>query len=163
MNITDLNSDPQSYQEALTGPDKTEWKISMDKEHSQLIENGTWMLVPRDQVPKGSRIIQCKWVFKTKADGTKKSRLVIKGFKQRYGIDFNETFAAVSRLDSVRLTIASATMKKWQLQHWDAVGAFLHGDIDTEIYMEMPEGYEKPGYVYCLAKSLYGLKQAPRI
>ena len=84
----------------------------MDKEHSQLIENGTWMLVPRDQVPKGSRIIQCKWVFKIKADGIKKSRLVIKGFKQRYGIDFNETFAAVSRLDSVRLTVASATMKK---------------------------------------------------
>ena len=163
MNITDSNSDPQSYQEALTGPDKTEWRISMDKEHSQLIENGTWILVPREQVPKGSRIIQCKWVYKTKTDGTKKSRLVIKGFKQRYGIDFNETFAAVSRLDSVRLTVAAATMKKWQIQHWDAIGAFLHGDIDTEIYMEMPEGYEKPGYVCCLAKSLYGLKQAPRI
>jgi len=60
MNITDSNNDPQSYQEALSGPDKTEWRISMDKEHSQLIENGTWMLVPREQVPKGSRIIQCK-------------------------------------------------------------------------------------------------------
>jgi hypothetical protein len=59
--------------------------------------------------------------------------------------------------------VAATTMKKWSMQHWDAVGAFLHGDIDTEIYMEMPEGYEKPGYVCCLAKSLYGLKQAPRI
>jgi hypothetical protein len=163
MTTTNSDTDPQSYQEALTGPDKTEWRISIDKEYHQLIENGTWILIPRDQIPKDTRIIQCKWVFKTKFDGVKKTRLVIKGFNQRYGIDFNETFAAVSRLDSVRLTIATATLKRWSIQHWDATGAFLHGEVDTEIYMEMPEGYQIPGYACCLAKSLYGLKQAPRI
>ena len=163
VNSSFSEGDPQSYQEAMTGPDKVEWKVSKDKEYNQLMDKGTWTLIPRDQVPKGARIIGCKWVFKTKSDGTKKSRLVIKGFKQRYGKDFHETFAAVSRLDSVRLTIATATLKKWVIQHWDVTGAFLHGDVDTEIYMEMPEGHEIPGYVCCLNKSLYGLKQAPRI
>jgi hypothetical protein len=93
----------------------------------------------------------------------RKARLVIKGYRQKHGIDYHETFAAVSRMDSIRCIIASAVLREWKLHQFDAVTAFLHGDVDSSIYMELPEGFEGPGYVCRLRRSLYGLKQAPRI
>jgi hypothetical protein len=108
-------------------------------------------------------VIGCKWVFKTKANGTRKARLVIKGYRQKHGIDYRETFAAVSRMDSARCIIASAVLRGWKLHQFDPVTAFLHGDVDSSIYMELPEGFEAPGYVCRLRRPLYGLKQAPRI
>jgi hypothetical protein len=93
----------------------------------------------------------------------RKSRLVIKGYRQKEGVDYYETFAAVSRMDSVRSIVASSVLKGWKLHQFDAVTAFLHGDADTVIYMELPEGFQEEGYVCCLRRSLYGLKQAPRI
>ena len=108
-------------------------------------------------------MIGWKWVFKAKANGTRKARLVIKGYRQKHGIDYHETFAAVSRVDSVRCIVASAVLRGWKLHQFDAITAFLHGDVDSSIYMELPEGFEEPGYVCRLRCSLYGLKQAPRI
>ena len=108
-------------------------------------------------------MIGCKWVFKTKANGTCKARLVIKGYRQKHSIDYYETFAAVLRIDSVRCIIASAVLRGWKLHQFDAVTAFLHGDVDSSIYMELPEGFEELGYVCRLRRSLYRLKQAPRI
>jgi hypothetical protein len=102
-------------------------------------------------------------VFKTKTNNVRKSRLVIKGYRQKEGIDFHDTFAAVSRMDSARSIVASAVLKGWTLHQFDAITAFLHGDVDAEIYMELPEGFEEEGYVCLLQRSLYGLKQAPRI
>ncbi|KAJ5091016.1 hypothetical protein N7532_009700 [Penicillium argentinense] len=99
----------------------------------------------------------------TKSNGIRKARLVIKGYRQKHGIDYHETFAAVSRMDSVRSIVASAVLRGWKLHQFDAVIAFLHGDIDSSIYMEFPEGFEEDGYVCRLRRSLYGLKQAPRI
>jgi hypothetical protein len=106
-------------------------------------------------------VIGCKWVLKTKANGKRKARLVIKAYRQKHGIDYHETFAAVSRMDSVRCIIASAVLRGWKLHQFDAVTAFLHGDVDSSIYMALPEGFEEPGYVCRLRRSLYGLKQAP--
>lgn len=157
------DSDPQTFQEAVCGPNRVEWWASIQKEYNSLLENGTWDKVLRREVPPGQRIIECKWVFKTKVNGVRKSRLVIKGFRQKSGIDYQETFAAVSRMDSVRCIVASAVLKGWKLHQFDAVTAFLHGDIDTDIYMELPEGFQEEGYVCRLRRSLYGLKQAPRI
>jgi hypothetical protein len=93
----------------------------------------------------------------------RKSRLVIKGYRQKEGIDYYETFAAVSRMDSVRSIVASSVLKGWKLHQFHAVTAFLHDDADTTIYMELPEGFKEEGYVCRLRRSLYGLKQAPRI
>jgi hypothetical protein len=154
---------PSTFQEAITGPNAVEWRASIQKEFNSLIENGTWEKIRRADVPIGYEIIECKWVFKVKANDMRKSRLVIKGYRQKEGIDYYETFAAVSRMDSVRSIVASSVLKGWKLHQFDAVTAFLHGDADTTIYMELPEGFKEEGYVCRLRRSLYGLKQAPRI
>ena len=155
--------DPSTFHEAVSGPNQLEWWAAIQKEYASLLEHGTWEKVVRTDVPAGDHVIGCKWVFKTKANGTRKARLVIKGYRQKHGIDYHETFAAVSRMDSVRCIIASAVLRGWKLHQFDAVTAFLHGDVDSSIYMELPEGFEEPGYVCRLRRSLYGLKQAPRI
>jgi transposase InsO family protein len=153
--------DPSTFHEAVSGPNQLEWWAAIQKEYASLLEHGTWEKVLRTDVPVGNHVIGCKWVFKTKANGMRKARLVIKGYRQKHGIDYHETFAAVSRMDSVRCIIASAVLRGWKLHQFDAVTAFLHGD--SSIYMELPEGFEEPGYVCRLRRSLYGLKQAPRI
>lgn len=155
--------DPESFTEATSGPHRLEWWASIHKEYNSLLEHATWDKVLRKDVPSGHRVIECKWVFKTKMNGVRKARLVIKGFRQKGGIDYSETFAAVSRMDSIRSIVASAVLKGWKLHQFDAMTAFLHGDIDAEIYMELPEGFREDGYVCRLRRSLYGLKQAPRI
>ncbi|OQD78121.1 hypothetical protein PENANT_c086G01457 [Penicillium antarcticum] len=146
LNPTAKSVDPSTFQEAVSGPNQLEWWAAIQKEYASLLEHGTW-----------------EKVFKTKANGMRKARLVIKGYRQKHGIDYHETFAAVSRMDSVRCIIASAVLRGWKLHQFDAVTAFLHGDVDSSIYMELPEGFEEPGYVCRLRRSLYGLKQAPRI
>jgi hypothetical protein len=161
LNPTPKSFDPSTFQEAVSGPNQLEWWAAIQKEYASLLEHGTWEKVLREDVPTGDHVIGCKWVFKTK--GTRKARLVIKGYRQKHGIDYHETFAAVSRMDSVRCIIASAVLRGWKLHQFDAVTAFLHGDVDSSIYMELPEGFEEPGYVCRLRCSLYGLKQTPRI
>ncbi|KAJ6050443.1 uncharacterized protein N7446_010552 [Penicillium canescens] len=155
--------DPATFHEAVSGPTQLEWWAAIQKEYASLLEHGTWEKVRREDIPAGDHVIGCKWVFKTKANGTRKARLVIKGYRRKHGIDYHETFAAVSRMDSVRCIVASAVLRGWKLHQFDAVTAFLHGDVDSCIYMELPEGFEEPGYVCRLRRSLYGLKQAPRI
>lgn len=155
--------DPSTFHEAVSGPHQLEWWAAIQKEYASLLEHGTWEKVRREEVPAGDRVIGCKWVFKTKVNGIRKARLVVKGYRQKQGVDYNETFAAVSRMDSVRSIVASAVLRRWKLHQFDAVTAFLHGDIDSSIYMELPEGFEEDGYVCRLRRSLYGLKQAPRI
>lgn len=102
--------------------------------------------------------------IKRNADGTIKkfkARLVAKGYVQQPGIDFDEVFAPVARLETIRLLIALAAGKGWKIHHLDVKTAFLHGDLKEEVYVTQPEGFEKPGEegkVYKLAKSLYGLR-----
>jgi histone deacetylase 1/2 len=137
----------------------------MNLEHEALLPSNTWKLVPR---PKGKNVIGCKWVFKIKlkADGTVdryKARLVAKGFKQRYDIDYEDTFSPVMKAATIRLILSLAVSNNWSLRQLDVQNAFLHGVLDEEVYMDRPPGYEShPGYVCKLEKALYGLKQAPR-
>jgi hypothetical protein len=154
---------PSTFVEATTGPDAPQWWAAIHGEFQSLIDHGTWEKVSRKDVPSGQRIIGCKWVFKVKANNRLKARLVIKGYRQKKDIDYHETFAAVSRMDSVRAIVAGAVLQGWKFRHLDAKTAFLHGDADTAIYMELPEGFTEEGYVCRLRRSLYGLKQAPRI
>src|SRR5881628_2945075 len=122
-------------------------------------------LVP---LPSGVQPVSCKWIYKikTKADGSVdryKARLVVRGFTQEYGIDYEETFAPVEKITSIRTIIASAAALKWSLYQMDVKNAFLNGDLSETVYMQPPPGIVTPaGHVCRLRRALYGLKQAPR-
>ncbi|KAG8489717.1 hypothetical protein CXB51_017702 [Gossypium anomalum] len=129
-------------------------------------KNQTWDLVERPE----KKVIGVRWVFRAKfnADGSlnkHKARLVVKGYCQQYGVDFEETFAPVARLDTIKLLFSLAAQKKWQIHQLDVKSAFLNGFLKEEIYIEQPDGFQVQGQedkVYRLKKALYGLKQAPR-
>ena len=121
-------------------------------------------------LPPGSKPLGSKWIFKRKmkADGTidkYKARLVIKGYKQREGLDYFDTYSPVMRITSIRMILAIAALRNLEVHQMDVKTAFLNGDLEEEIYMEQPEGCIAPGQekkVCKLVKSLYGLKQAPK-
>jgi hypothetical protein len=103
-------------------------------------------------------------VFKKKASGRYKARLVARGFSQVYGQDYFETYAPVARLASIRTLLALAAKYQLEIQQMDVKTAFLYGDLDKEIYIKLPEGYNDDDTLVCkLVKSIYGLKQAPRV
>lgn len=138
----------------------------MAEEIRALEDNKTWTI---EKLPPGKRPIGCKWVYKVKrrADGTierYKARLVAKGFTQVEGVDYHETFAPVAKLVTVRCLLSVAVDKKWEIYQMDVNNAFLHGDLDEEVYMHLPPGFLTPktNAVCKLRKSLYGLRQASR-
>ena len=157
-------TEPTDHLEAL---EDENWHRAMDEEYQALIKNQTWHLVPPHV---GCNLIDCKWVFKLKqkADGSVeryKARLVAKGFKQRYGIDYEDTFSPVVKSTTVRLVLSLAVSRGWNLKQLDVQNAFLHGILEEEVYMRQPPGYvdpQLPRHVCKLDKSLYGLKQSPR-
>jgi hypothetical protein len=170
-----LNSEePASYNDALKHQNAVQWQKAIKEEIHSLDLNKTWDLVDEDALLRsGKRAIGCKWVFKQKrnADGSKrfKARLVIKGYEQKHGIDYEETFAPVAKFVTVRLLFALAAQYNWEIDQMDVITAFLNPTLHEEVYMELPEGYQSTstsasgGKQYCrLKKSLYGLKQAPR-
>jgi hypothetical protein len=139
----------------------------MQKELSQFIRNEVWNIIPR---PEGINIIGTKWIFKNKSDesGTvtrNKARLVAQGYTQIEGIYFDETFAPVARLESIRLLLGVSCLLKFRLYQMDVKSVFLNGYLNEEVYVEQPKRFvdpHHPKYVYKLRKALYGLKQAPR-
>jgi hypothetical protein len=138
----------------------------MDSEIESIEKNNTWELTT---LPKGSKAIGVKWIYKTKFNEMGKiekykRRLVAKGYTQKYGIDYNEVFAPVARWDTIRTVLACAASKGWCVFQLDVKSAFLHGDLTENIYVEQPLGYHNgdTNKVYKLKKALYGLRQAPR-
>jgi hypothetical protein len=138
----------------------------MVNELTALEKNKTWSLVT---LPPGKKPVNCRWVYKIKykADGTierHKARLVAKGFTQTEGIDFFETYNPVAKLTSVRFLVSLAAACNWYLFQLDVDNAFLHGDLDEEVYMKPPPGLQlpHPKMVCKIQKSLYGLRQASR-
>ncbi|CAL2271615.1 unnamed protein product [Prunus armeniaca] len=156
---------PNSVTEALENP---KWKEAMNEEMRALQKNVTWELVP---LPHGKKTVGCRWIYtmKMKADGSveiHKARLMAKGYTQRYGIDYEETFALVAKINTIRVLLSLATNLDWPLHQFDVENAFLHGDLEEEVYMDLPPGCnpasDKKNQVCKLRKSLYGLKQSPR-
>jgi hypothetical protein len=143
-----------------------EWRRAMIEEMKAIEANKTWDLV---DPPSGCRPIGLKWVYKVKKDERgavvkHKARLVARGFVQREGIDFEEVFAPVARMESVRLLLALAAAKDWQVHHLDVKSAFLNGDLAEVVYVKQAPGFVVKGAehkVLRLRKALYGLRQAP--
>lgn len=159
-------SDPQTVEEALSSSEANEWRQAMDEEINSLLKNETWELV---DLPTGKNALPSKWVFKRKTDQQGnikqyKARLVIKGYAQRKGVDYQDVYSPVVRYTSIRYLFALAAQQDLQIDQMDAVSAFLQGNIDTDIYMQQPEMYITGSEKVChLKKSLYGLKQASRL
>jgi transposase InsO family protein len=158
------DSDPMTYEEAVKSE---KWRSAMDQEMQAIERNDTWELT---ELPIGGKSIGVKWIFKTKVNESGevdkyKARLVAKGYCQQYGIDYAEVFAPVARMDTIRIVIALAAQNNWVIYQLDVKSAFLHGEINEEVFVNQPPGYEQKGHeskVYRLKKALYGLKQAPR-
>ena len=163
-----MEIEPKTFQQAMKS-DK--WKKTVNVELEAMEQNRTWDIV---SLPVGKNVVGCRWIFTIKynADGTverNKGRLVAQGFTQQEGIDYLDTFSPVAKLTSVKLLLSLAAINGWSLNQMDVSNAFLHGDLDEEIYMRLPQGYTPPAGVelspnpVCrLRKSLYGLKQASR-
>ncbi|KAH9668295.1 hypothetical protein KPL70_021361 [Citrus sinensis] len=156
--------EPKSFADA---ENDESWIMAMQEELNQFERNNVWELVPN---PEHQSIIGTKWVFRNKMDESSvvvrnKARLVAQGYNQEEGIDFDETFAPVARLESIRMLLAYACHKDFILYQMDVKSAFLNGYIMEEVYVKQPPGFENEKFsdhVYKLSKALYGLKQAPR-
>jgi len=184
----DNESELLTYRAALQSPQARQWKEAMRQEWQALVENHTFDIVKKGnvvQTPITDRTeeepIGCKWIYKRKInpDGSTryKARLVIKGYEQWEGIDYDETYAPDSKMATFRLILALATQYGWDVDHMDVVTAFLNPRIDRDnIYIEMPLGIDwlvssgrvssgrvSSGRVLILRKALYGVKQAPRL
>ena len=155
---------PMNAQEAMKNQ---RWKEAMDEEMRALLLNHTWDIV---LLPEGKKPVGCRWVYtlKCKADGSLeryKARLVAQGYTQTHGIDYQDTFAPVAKMNAIRIILSLAVNLDWPLNQYDIKNVFLHGDLKEEIYMQLPPGYEgnqNEGKVCKLRKALYGLKQSPR-
>lgn len=158
---------PKDYWAAINSPYKKEWKAAMQREYDSLIANGTWVAAA---LPKNRKVVSGKWVYTLKRDQDGKivkfkARFVARGFSQVQGLDYQETFSPTVRLSTLRILLAVATHYDWEISQIDYETAFLNGELEEDIYIEEPDGFEQvPGkkQVLKLEKALYGLKQAPR-
>ncbi|KAK1384173.1 hypothetical protein POM88_021908 [Heracleum sosnowskyi] len=157
-------TEPKKVEDALDDPDRV---IAMQDELNQFERQKVWKLVPR---PNGKSVIGTRWVFRNKLDEDgivtrNKARLVSKGYSQEEGIDYDETYSLVARLEAIRMFLAFAAHSNYKVYQMDVKSAFLNGELEEEVHVEQPPGFEDSklaDFVYFLFKALYGLKQAPR-
>ncbi|GJW77719.1 retrovirus-related pol polyprotein from transposon TNT 1-94 [Tanacetum coccineum] len=156
--------EPKNIKDAMAD---SAWIEAMQEELHQFDRLQVWELVDK---PFGKNVIKLKWLWKNKKDEDQtvirnKARLVAKGYAQEEGIDFEESFAPVARLEAVRIFVAYAAHKSFPIYQMDVKTAFLNGPLKEEVYVAQPDGFVDPDHpdkVYRLRKALYGLKQAPR-
>jgi hypothetical protein len=149
-----------TYQEAVDGPDSTEWKKAINSEKSSLHKNYVFKFIPAKDI-KEKKCISSRWVFRKKENGNFKARLVARGCEQRIG-DYYETYSPVVNTSILRFLLAYAKSTHKTIMTFDVSSAFLYGNLSEELYMKLPEGFEEEqGKICLLQKSLYGLKQAP--
>ncbi|KAI3776447.1 hypothetical protein L1987_46232 [Smallanthus sonchifolius] len=164
LTAIDSFDEPKTFKQAAQDP---KWQEAMKNEIHALEQNNTWSL---QELPAGKKPIDSKWIYKIKYKPNGeieryKARLVAKGFTQMEGIDYHDTFAPVAKLVTVRTLLALAVKRNWHIHQLDVNNAFLHGDLEEEVYMKIPPGFtngENETWVCRLQKSLYGLKQASR-
>ena len=166
--MSDKNSKiatPTTYKQAIKSENASKWNTSIKKELKQLADFNTWTRVP---VSEAKNVLGCKWVYKLKNDSNNilqyKSRICPKGFQQRRGIDFTDTYAPVTSHTAFRLLLSVAAERNYEIKQLDICNAFPNADLDKEIFMKAPLGMDiEDGYVLKLQKALYGLKQSPHV
>uniref|UniRef100_A0A2N9EY29 CCHC-type domain-containing protein n=1 Tax=Fagus sylvatica TaxID=28930 RepID=A0A2N9EY29_FAGSY len=163
--LTD-GGEPESHDEALQIEDSIKWELAMKDEMNSLMTNQTWELT---ELPQRKKALHNKWVYRVKEEHDRskryKARLVVKGFQQKEGVDYTDIFSPVVKLTTIRLVLGIVTAENLHLEQLDVKTAFLHGDLEEDIYMRQPQGFivqEKESLVCKLRKNLNGLKQAPR-
>ena len=160
---------PKTYAEAMRGPDRLLWEAAIAAELAVHQANETWECVSVMDIPAGHKPLNSLWVFTIKPaeDGGQprfKARLVARGDQQHVDLDVSSVYAPVVNHDTLRIMLAVAAIKDYEVDHLDAVAAFLNSPLDEELYMRFPQGLPvKPGYALRLRKSLYGLRTAPKI
>jgi hypothetical protein len=160
----DASPVPSSIRAALADP---HWRRAMEEEYAALLANHTWDLVPR---APGTNVVTGKWLFRHKltSDGSLdcyKAHWVLRGFTQRPGVDYDETFSPIVKFATVRSVLSLALSRDWAIHQLDIKNAFLHDTLTEIVYCSQPTGFvdaDRPDLVYRLNRSLYGLKHAPR-
>ena len=158
---------PKTLQEALSGPDAEARRQARLKEMNNMLEQQVWTEMLRSALPKGANVLPYKDVFKIKIDEHGnvcefKARFTPKGFRQKPGVDYKETFARTGMYKTERVALSLAAKLDNELVQFDVPAAFLNAPVEEEVYMAMPKGFGKDDMVVRLKKSLYGLKQGPR-
>ena len=166
-NICVSSSSPEieqiDFSDALNGPEGDQWRQAMREELQSFEDNNAWEIVDR---PNEGSIVQCKWVLNKKLDVNDKvryrARLVAKGFTQRYGVDYEDTFSPVIKHSTLRMLFALSVQYDMDITHLDVITAFLNGHLEENIYMCIPEGFvnKSNGKVLKLNRAIYGLKQS---
>lgn len=163
-NLTQILEEQQvlmTFNEALSNENKEKWLDAINEERQSIIKNNTWTYVNREAA-RGRKILSSKWVFKIKDNGRYRARLCARGFEQVAGLDFNETYSPVVNFTALRCLCSIAAAKNLKAKTFDVSTAFLYGNVEEDIFMEIPEGFKNENGKICkLQKSLYGLKQSP--
>ena len=160
---------PNNFKQAASSPYATKWKSAMLDELRSIKEHRVADIIPAGAVPPNNNIIGTRWVYKVKADGRFKARLVVQGWSQRHGFDCGSTFAPVCRLESQRILLAIATAKTWPVIALDVQTAFLNGKLQETVFCKQPPGFEKKDpatgqpHVMRRRRALYGLRQSPNV
>ena len=159
-----LDDAPISFSDVAGREDEQEWRSAIKEEIQSLEENQTWKIIPK---PEGAKLLTSRWILKIKpepnGDVRYKARLVAKGFLQKKGIDYQETYAPVARMPTIRLLLSLAVQFGHFLRQLDVKTAFLYGKLEEDVFLKPPEGVDVPeDHVLKLQRSLYGLKQSPK-
>jgi hypothetical protein len=164
-NVCSDSTEPNTYDEAVSGTDSAKWIAAMGEEYQALVDNGTWQHVA---APNDNPLLKCRWVYKIKRNESGnvikyKARLVAKGFTQQHGVNFFETFSPVAKIQTVRLMIFLAAQLNLSMMQFDIPNAYVKAPVHEDIFMQQPEGFNtNDGTVLKLIKALYGTKQAGR-
>lgn len=158
-----ISNEPRSYEEAKNSVDWPKWKVAVQEELDAIQQNNVWEMV---EMPENCEILSTKWVFREKDDGTLKARLVVRGFEESRNFDFDELFAPVARLTTIRLLLNLSLQRNCQIRQLDVRNAFLNGKLESPVYVSIPEGMvgstKLNNPVLRLQRALYGLKKAPK-
>jgi hypothetical protein len=176
-----LQSDPQlgvpkNYKELIRLNDKT-WIKSLNDELENFLKRDAWEFLPRQNLPPNRKTLRCRWIFKEKVDKTKKSRTVVRGYEQEPGVDYVESFSPLATNTTIKVVLATALeygekFNDWKIEMVDVEAAFLNAPVDTDVYIEMPEGLREyflskgkdiGDAVIKLKRAQYGLVQSPRL
>ena len=164
----EVNTIPNTFKEGMESPQATKWKGATNKEMDSLQKHAVFNLVSPDSVPPEHKVVETKWVFKVNADHTLKGRVVVQGWGQVLGIDCGCTYLPLCRIQSICMALAIAASEDWEVLQLDVQTAFLNAEVQEEVYVRAPPGYEpldattgRPK-VMKLKKGLYGLRQSLR-